>query len=100
MNSRITAMARSGASGTTACLEQILDLRHETGGSGTSHIFGVLRLSMCSAFDVTPFSSSGQNVIQISWNWTRRGNGRDAGAWLAGVGAIRGRRRGNADSAA
>jgi hypothetical protein len=31
-----------------------------------SHIFGVLRLSMYSAFDVTLISSSGQNVIQIS----------------------------------
>jgi hypothetical protein len=49
-----------------ACLEGILvDLRHETSGSGTSHIFGVLHLPMCSAFDVTPISS-GQNVIQFS----------------------------------
>ena len=31
-----------------------------------SHIFGVLPPSMCCAFDVTPISSSGQNVIQIS----------------------------------
>jgi hypothetical protein len=43
---------------------------------------------MCSAFDVTLFSSSGQNVIQISWNYTRRDNGRDAGAWFAGLRAI------------
>ena len=49
-----------------------------------SHIFGVLRLSMCSAFDVTPISSSGQNVIQISWNYPRRGDRRDAGALFAG----------------
>jgi hypothetical protein len=87
---RIAAMARSGASGATARLERILDLRHETSGLGTSHIFGVLHLSMCSAFDVTPFSSSGQNVIQISGNYTCRGHGRDAGAWVACLRAVRG----------
>jgi hypothetical protein len=54
-----------------------------------SHIFGVLDLSMCSAFDVTPISSSGQNVIQISSNYTRRGSRRDAGAGFTGVRAIR-----------
>ena len=45
-------------------------------------------LSQCAAaFDVTSISSSGQNVIQISSAYRRRGCCRDAGAGVAGVSA-------------
>src|ERR1700731_2550751 len=40
------------------------------------------------------------NASQLSWNYIRRGHCRDAGAFFAGVRAIRGRRPGDAGSAA
>jgi hypothetical protein len=80
------------------------------GGFEASHIFGVLALSRCSAFDVTPISSSGQHVIQISCHCTHRGNLRDAGVYHRGApfpglvftssGASRRRRPGTSNPAA
>src|SRR5215204_5104461 len=42
-------------------------------GPGASHNSGALALSKSFAFDVTPIPSSGQNVIQNSWNFPHRG---------------------------
>ena len=103
-----------------ACFEaDTKPYRNQAFGFGSaSHNSGVLPLSMCSAFDVTRFSSSGQNVIQDFS--TLPAPRRSPRCWLvcadlvrtdhvpwerspqgpASPGAIRRRRPGNADPAA